>query len=104
MTYCKEKTRGFMDGVSPLMYIELISEIDEDEDGSYSTTRTLRIIDEITGINHVRISCCINSCIAYTGEKYSNLKMCPHCHEPRFDHRNISRQTFDYIPITHRMR
>jgi Transposase family tnp2 len=57
----------------------------------------------LTGIKHVRIACCRNSCIAYTGV-YADLANCPLCNEPRYDKKNIIIRTFDLIPITHRLR
>jgi Transposase family tnp2 len=57
----------------------------------------------LTGICHVRIACCKNSCIAYTGI-YSELETCPFCSEPRYNKHHIPRRTFDLIPIVHRLR
>ena len=58
---------------------------------------------EISGIEHITISCCVNSCLAFTAD-YKGLDECLFCNEPRFDQRKHPRQTFDYIPITHRLR
>jgi len=57
----------------------------------------------LTGITHVRILCCRNSCIAYTGV-YADLENCPLCNEPRRNRRGVTIRTFDLIPITHRLR
>ena len=57
----------------------------------------------LTGIRHVRIDCCRNSCIAYTGA-YVELQTCPFCSEPRCYKNDIAIRTFDLIPIIHRLR
>jgi hypothetical protein len=63
-----------------------------------------KILRELTGIEHISIACCVNSCIAFYGAEYSDLSQCPFCNEPRFDRRKRPRKTFDYIPIIHRLR
>ena len=53
-----------------------------------------------------RYDCCINSCLAFTGP-YKNAEICPICDESRYsDDRKVRkvRNTFDYIPIVHRLR
>ena len=57
----------------------------------------------LTGIEHVSIPCCRNSCIAYTSV-YVDLDNCPLCSEPRCNRRGVTIRTFDLIPITHRLR
>jgi len=64
-----------------------------------TVTKALR---DITGVEHVRTDCYINSCIAYTAN-YNALTECPFCLEPRLDDRGKPRQTFDYVPIIHRL-
>jgi hypothetical protein len=60
-------------------------------------------LQKLTGICHLRIDCCKNSCIAFTGV-YVKLQTCPFCSEPRCNNKNIPIQTFDLIPIIHRLR
>ena len=62
-----------------------------------------RSLEEITGIHHERYSCCVNSCLVFTGA-YVDLTACPLCDEPRFDSRQQPRKTFDFIPVIHRLR
>src|SRR5205814_2020955 len=62
-----------------------------------------RKLEELSSVHHISIDCCVNSCIAFTAS-YSTLTQCPFCEEPRFDYRKLSRNTFDYIPIIHRLR
>jgi hypothetical protein len=68
----------------------------------------------VTKIQPCAIDCCFNNCIAFTG-KYSNLKDCPECKEPRFYPQQASsraqaraqlerpRNRFLYIPLTWRL-
>jgi len=55
-----------------------------------------------TGISVQRIDCCINVCIAYTGE-FTSASACPRCKEPRLSTTGQPRNQFTYIPITHRL-
>jgi hypothetical protein len=77
------------------------------EDGlSIDSTKAItKTLVNITGIKHTRHHCCVNSCIAYT-EPYHLETQCPFikCKEPRYDARDLPRQTYDLIPITHRLR
>src|SRR5215471_3343841 len=57
-------------------------------------------LQELTGIKHIRIPCCKNSCIAYTGD-YIGLNWCPLYSEPRCDKKNNPICTFDLLPIAH---
>src|SRR5271168_1856847 len=78
-----------------------------DEDGlSIDSTKAItKTLVDITGIKHMRYHCCVNSCIAYT-EPYHLETQCPFpsCNEPRCDGRALPRQTYDLIPIAHRLR
>lgn len=56
----------------------------------------------LSGFQLVRYSCCINSCVCFTGP-YEALTHCPHCHEPKLDARNNPRKFFDYIPLIPRL-
>ncbi|PPQ78936.1 hypothetical protein CVT24_012460 [Panaeolus cyanescens] len=57
---------------------------------------------KVSGLNAIRYSCCINSCICYVGP-YADLLQCPHCKEDRFSARNTPRHYFDYIPLIPRL-
>jgi hypothetical protein len=67
-------------------------------------------IKTLTGIQGVKIECCVNSCIAYTGI-YRNLVECPYpkCREARFvpdpnkPGAQCPRRIFFYIPIIPRL-
>lgn len=67
---------------------------------SYSTL--LAELAQITEINHVRYDVCRNNCICYA--TFPDAQECHLCHEPRLDKRGNPWKTFDYIPITHRLR
>lgn len=68
-----------------------------------STLVVTRRLREISDIEHITISCCVNSCLTFTVE-YKDLNECSFCNESRFDQRKHPRQTFDYIVVTHRLR
>ncbi|KAF8600273.1 hypothetical protein BDV93DRAFT_401157, partial [Ceratobasidium sp. AG-I] len=62
----------------------------------------------LSGIKGVRIDCCVDVCVAYTGE-YEPLDTCPHCGKDRYEpdpqrpgHQR-PRKTFQYIPIIPRL-
>src|SRR5438477_7331037 len=55
---------------------------------------------EISGIEHITISCCVNSCLAFTAD-YKGLDECLFCNEPRFDNGNILSKPSNNIPFTH---
>jgi hypothetical protein len=48
------------------------------------------------------IDCCINVCLAYTGE-HSDLQKCIHCDEPRYSTTNRIRNRFVHLPLSHRL-
>ena len=77
--------------------------VDDDEVTFLKAHASAARLRTLTGINHVRIACCKNSCIAYTGV-YADLENCPLCNEPRRNKKNVTIRTFDLIPITHRLR
>jgi hypothetical protein len=77
--------------------------VDDDKVPFLNAEASAARLKTLTGIKHVRIACCRNSCIAYTGV-YADLANCPLCNEPRYDKKNITIRTFDLIPITHRLR
>ena len=83
--------RGGSDQYLQGLYISLIVE------GQGSNPNTLlnahlsaSRLRNLTGISHVRIACCKNSCIAYTGV-YFELEICPFCREPRRNKHHIPR-------------
>lgn len=65
-------------------------------------------ISKIAALTGELYHCCVNSCIAYTGD-YNDLDQCPWCREPRYkpDPRNntrlVARRFFQYIPIAQRL-
>jgi hypothetical protein len=67
-------------------------------------------VAKLAGIKGVRIDCCVNSCIAYTGV-YKDLRVCPYrgCKEPRFEPdpdkpgQERTRRFFQYIPLIPRL-
>ena len=77
--------------------------VDDDEVPFLKAHASAARLRTLTGINHVRIACCKNSCIAYTGV-YADLENCPLCNEPRRNKKNVTIRTFDLIPIAHRLR
>jgi Transposase family tnp2/Domain of unknown function (DUF4218) len=66
-------------------------------------------LERITEIKPLFIHCCINNCIAFTGE-YVDATECPHCDEKRFVSDTVpparprARKQFLYIPIADRLR
>ena len=66
-------------------------------DSLYVIDRRLAIL---SGVNPVLYDCCVNSCIAYTGN-YKNHSHCPFCREPRRRHGKPRRQ-YSYLPLTPR--
>ncbi|KAI5776687.1 hypothetical protein EDC01DRAFT_636530 [Geopyxis carbonaria] len=71
-------------------------------------------IQRYTGIQGVRYDCCIQSCMSFA--MYPDMQECKYCQHPRFKTLQVRRQkgkkptvqkpwaTYDYIPVTHRMR
>lgn len=68
-----------------------------------SADSSAKLLCNLTGIRHISVDCCKNSCIAYTGA-YAELHSCPFCRHARQNTKNIPFRTFDYIPLTHRLR
>ena len=56
----------------------------------------------LSGIEPQWYDCCVNSCIAYTGD-YAELDECPDCSESRRNIRNEPRRLFCYIPLIPRL-
>ncbi|KAF8314411.1 uncharacterized protein EI90DRAFT_2948271 [Cantharellus anzutake] len=69
-----------------------------------SLYKLFRHILELSNIETTVYDCCINSCCAFTGTDYKTAELCPYCHEPRFDKHCRSRNTFEYIPLTSRIK
>ncbi|CCO38023.1 hypothetical protein BN14_12185 [Rhizoctonia solani AG-1 IB] len=71
--------------------------------------RLKKYIKTLSGLAGREIHCCVNSCIAYTGE-YELLENCPHCLEARFrpicndQARRIPRRIFLYLSLMTRLR
>ena len=63
----------------------------------YIITHKLAIL---SGTTPVWYDCCLNSCIAYTGD-YKNNQQCPKCSEPRFTQSQPQQpwQVFCYVPL-----
>lgn len=65
-------------------------------------------IGALAGLRGAAIDCCINSCMAYTGD-YKDEDTCPYCTEPRYKShpsvpaRRVPRMPFPYIPIIPRL-
>ena len=63
-----------------------------------------RELERISGIKRETFDCCINSCMAFTGE-HKAAEKCLHCDEDRFfDETRKPRQTWSYIPLTSRLK
>src|ERR1700722_3485310 len=56
----------------------------------------------LSGIEPIKIHCCIKSCIAYTGQ-YEFLQSCPFCNEARFGTGERPRRIFSYLPLIPRL-
>ena len=65
--------------------------------------KILAILQNMTELHLNRVHCCENSCCAFTG-LYKDLKMCPYCGEARLDARKRPRKTFDWTPLTRKLR
>jgi hypothetical protein len=59
----------------------------------------------LAGLEPVFIDCCINSCMAFTGN-HTKLKNCiwPKCKQPRYDTSGKPRKRFCYIPLIPRLK
>ena len=68
----------------------------------YSLKASLRHLEKVTGIQHIRYPCCINSCMAMT-ENTSSQK-CLLCGESILGPDGKPKATFDYIPLTHQLK
>src|SRR5258708_21955547 len=68
-----------------------------------STYKIYHHIAQLSNIKPNIFDCCINSCCAFMGSEYESAMSCPYCHESRFDERNRSRNTFEYIPLMSRI-
>ena len=67
----------------------------------FNLVTTLRRLQQVTQIHHRRFDCCSNSCMAFTE---STNDHCLICLAPRYDKSGNPVQTFDYIPLLHRLR
>lgn len=62
---------------------------------------TLKRLEKVTGIQHERYDCCINSCMAFTESQSDH---CLVCLSSRFDKSGKPVKTMDYIPLIHQLR
>ena len=69
---------------------------------THDTRTTQKLLNLISGIEHVRYDICKNHCICYAG--YPNARACPICNTPRHQLNGKPWDTFDYLPITHRIK
>ena len=63
---------------------------------------TKKRVRSLAGFKPVRYSCCINSCVCFTGP-YENLAECPNCKEARYRVNGKPRKYFDYLPVIPRL-
>lgn len=56
----------------------------------------------LSEIEPVWYDCCVNSCLAYTGE-YEALDCCPDCNATRFNDNGKPRRKFCYLPLIPRL-
>ena len=74
-----------------------------------STFHTIDRLQNMSGIAPILYDCCVNSCLAYTGQ-YTNTDSCHHCKEPRFfkllqpSDQPKARKRWLYMPILPRLR
>lgn len=69
-----------------------------------SEFKALKLLFNLSDLNVIIYHCCVNLCIAYTGQ-YANLKTCPFCHKPQFSNKNKTPWSkFYYIPLIPRLR
>ena len=59
---------------------------------------TEKRIEFLSGVTPVLYDCCINSCMAYTGD-YLELETCRYCSEPRLGTNGKPQRQFSYLPI-----
>ncbi|KAF7761920.1 hypothetical protein Agabi119p4_9912 [Agaricus bisporus var. burnettii] len=69
-----------------------------------SLKMTKKRVRVLSGLQPIRYSCCINSCVCFTGH-YEHYTMCPNpqCNEPRFNAKGQPRKYFAYLPIIPRL-
>ncbi|KIJ33705.1 hypothetical protein M422DRAFT_97623, partial [Sphaerobolus stellatus SS14] len=60
-------------------------------------------IKDLSGLRPVKYDCCINSCMAYTGD-HAEKTSCDYCEEPRHDENGFVRNVFEYIPLGPRLK
>lgn len=80
------------------------------EDIVPSHDRTVTLLADLTGMVHRRVDCCMNSCLAYTGQ-YANMTSCPHCKSERYKQKTprrasgrVAHTTYDLTSVTKRLR
>jgi hypothetical protein len=88
--------------ISDNAYDDLPDIVDFDINNFTSLYRAKKRLSRLTGIIGTNLHCCVNSCVAYTGD-YATLKECPVCHEPRLADENKPRKKFTIIPLIPRL-
>ncbi|QRV79766.1 Transposase family tnp2 [Ceratobasidium sp. AG-Ba] len=79
-----------------------------DELGTLPSEKVVRKrADRLCGFDPIRIHCCVNSCVAYTGN-YHEMAACPHCQERRYKWdadkaKWRPRRVFQYLPLIPRL-
>jgi Transposase family tnp2 len=56
----------------------------------------------LADVEPVYYDCCINSCMAYTGQ-YEHHEACDYCRQPRYGKKRRSRRVFMYLPLIPRL-
>ena len=109
----------YVDGISRAAFDDLKTLITDQFSAHIPSIRyAVRRLQKLTGIMPVYHDCCINSCIAFTGDKAS-LESCPFCGAPRYEQQQVQvqsrarshgqplkrrgRKRFMVIPLTQRL-
>lgn len=87
--------------------IRSFADVDDHEAACCDYRTTNKWIERKTGVKTVRYDCCRNSCMSFA--MYPEKEACDYCELPRWKGENTSTSripftTYDYIPITHRLR
>ncbi|KDQ14853.1 hypothetical protein BOTBODRAFT_87294, partial [Botryobasidium botryosum FD-172 SS1] len=61
-----------------------------------------RRIQILSGLRPQLIDCCVNSCIAFTGD-FCNYTSCPHCNKDWYDGQGKSQNHYQYLPLKPRL-
>ncbi|KAJ3536584.1 hypothetical protein NMY22_g5977 [Coprinellus aureogranulatus] len=63
----------------------------------------LKRMADLAGVELQHFDCCINSCMAYTGD-HADKDKCDHCKEDRRDGRGKAKRVFSYLPLIPQLR